>query len=129
MEDAGARRGFLEIRDDHDDTALFWIARGCSDEELAEIREAFSRGVIAEAVATGTTIVTASALLDPRFRDRGSVRRNRLEAVLCAPIGASPPLGVLYLQDRKEPGPFDEEDRLRAGNRRRSHRRLRAPAP
>jgi Nif-specific regulatory protein len=40
------------------------------------------------------------------------VRRNRIEAVLCAPIGSDPPLGVLYLQERDEPGPFAEEDRL-----------------
>jgi Nif-specific regulatory protein len=112
---AGARRGYLELRDerDGDDSPRFWIARGCTDAELAEIRDAFSRGVIAEALATGKTIVTASALLDPRFKDRGSVRRNRIEAVLCAPLGVTSPLGVLYLQDRLEPGPFTDEDRLR----------------
>src|SRR4029077_3208213 len=44
------------------------------------------------------------------FRDRGSVRLSRIEAVLCAPIGQDPPLGVLYLQ-RGAPGPFAEGDR------------------
>jgi Nif-specific regulatory protein len=113
IEVAGARRGYLELRDERDggEPARFWLMRGCSEEQIAEIREAFSAGVIAEALATGKTIVTASALLDPRFRDRGSVRRNRIEAVVCAPIGEAPPLGVLYLQDRIETGPFSEENR------------------
>jgi Nif-specific regulatory protein len=116
VEVAGARRGYLELRDERaaGDAALFWMARGCSDEDVAEIREAFSQGVIAEAIATGNTILTASALLDPRFKNRGSVRRNRIEAVLCTPIGAAPPLGVLYLQDRVVPGPFSDDDRTTA---------------
>src|SRR4051812_27022829 len=68
----GARRGYLELTDEPASAgnAHFWIARGCSNDDVAEIRDAFSRGVIAEALATGRTIVTASALLDPRFRDR-----------------------------------------------------------
>jgi Nif-specific regulatory protein len=115
VEVTGARRGYIELSGAREggDSPLFWMARGCSDDDVAEIRRAFSRGVIAEAIATGRTIVTASALQDPRFRDRGSVRKNRIEAVLCAPIGA-PPLGVLYLQDRGSPGPFAEDDRLLA---------------
>jgi Nif-specific regulatory protein len=116
----GAGRGYLELRDGDGthtagagDPPLFFMARGCSDDDVAHIRTAISRGVIAAAIADGKTIVTASALTDPRFRDRGSVRDNRIEAVFCAPIGA-PPLGALYLQDRKEPGPFSEHDRLLA---------------
>jgi Nif-specific regulatory protein len=116
VEIAGAQRGYLEILDDRGpkDARPFSIARGCSDVEVAEIRAAFSSGVIAEALATGKTIIAASALDDPRFRDRGSVRRNKIEAVLCAPIGASPPLGVLYLQGRLERGPFTEKNRVDA---------------
>jgi Nif-specific regulatory protein len=111
----GARRGYLELAADPAAAgAHFWIARGCSTEEVEDIRHAFSRGVIAEALATGRTIVSASALLDPRFRDRGSVRAKGIEAVLCAPVGRPPPLGVLYLQDRDAPGPFSEEDAVHA---------------
>jgi Nif-specific regulatory protein len=112
----GAGRGYLELRDPTSREGgasggvLSWMARGCSDEDVAQIRQAVSRGVIAEALASGNTIVTASALDDPRFRDRGSVRDNRIEAVLCAPIGV-PPLGVFYIQDRTLPGPFSEQDR------------------
>lgn len=119
----GARRGYIEITGEESssprpaggaESPRFWMAHGCSDTEVEEIREAFSRGIIGEALATGKTIITSSAQEDPRFRDRGSVRRNRIEAVLCAPIGASPPLGVLYLQDREPSVPFSEEDRARA---------------
>lgn len=108
---AGARRGYIELRREGDEP--WWIARDCSSEEVAAIRDKLSRGVMAEALATGRTIVSASAIDDPRFKDRGSVRKNRIEAVLCAPIGVEGPSGVVYLQDRGSPGPFSEEDRLR----------------
>lgn len=109
---SSARRGYIELQDDGDVASA--IAEGFSDTDLAEVRAALSRGVIAEALATGRTIVSASALDDPRFRSLESVKENRIEAVLCAPIGTDPPIGVLYLQDRSEPGPFCEADRQRA---------------
>jgi transcriptional regulator with GAF, ATPase, and Fis domain len=111
----GARMGYVELRTDPDgqDEPPFWVASGCKDEEVAEIRAAFSRGVIAEAIATGRTIITVSALLDPRFRASESVQRNRIEAVICSPVGTAPPVGVVYLQDRVDKGLFTEEDRLR----------------
>jgi Nif-specific regulatory protein len=113
---AGARRGYIELLEDRPDPKAprWWIARGCTEDDVQEIRGSLSTGVIAEAIATGQTILTASALSDPRFKARGSVRRNRIEAVLCAPIGSAPPLGVVYLQDRITPGPFSEDDRTHA---------------
>ncbi|MFO0758857.1 MAG: sigma-54-dependent Fis family transcriptional regulator [Byssovorax sp.] len=113
VEVAGARRGYIELSDGRDADGLprFWLARGCSDEDVAAIRGSLSTGVIAEAIVTGKTIATASALTDPRFKARGSVRRNKIEAVLCAPIGASSLVGVVYLQDRIAVGPFSDEDR------------------
>jgi Nif-specific regulatory protein len=112
---AGARRGYVELRDEsaEPDAAPFSIARGCSDDDVADIRAAFSQSVIAEAIATRQTIVAASAFDDQRFRNKPSVKAKRIEAVLCAPIGVDPPLGVLYLQDRDQPGPFTEDDRSR----------------
>ncbi len=115
---AGARRGYLEIQDERERDALaaprFWMASGCTEGDVDEIRAAFSQGVIAEAIATRQTIVTASALQDPRFRDRRSVKKHRIEAVLCAPLGGDAPSGVLYLQGRLLRGPFTEDDRLHA---------------
>jgi len=116
MEVADARRGYIALGRDSGagHHPGWWIARGFSDQDVDdEVRKAISQGVIAEAVATGRTITIASALVDPRFEKRGSVRRNRIEAVLCAPISASPPLGVIYLQERIAPGAFTEEDRVR----------------
>jgi Nif-specific regulatory protein len=116
LQTSTARRGYIELRDEAvpDDRGLWWIATGLSDADVAETRAAISRGVIAEALATGRTIVSASALDDPRFGSLESVKQNRIEAVLCAPIGVDPPFGVLYLQDRTELGSFSEEDRARA---------------
>ncbi len=116
MQASGALRGYIELHDDASVTAggPWWIAQGFSDADVEATRAAISRGVIAEALATGRTIVTASAIDDPRFSSRESVKSNRIEAVLCAPIGTDPPFGVLYLQDRVEVGPFSEDDRARA---------------
>ncbi len=112
-----ATRGYIELRDESstdDARGLWWIGTGLSETDVAETRAAISRGVIAEALATGRTIVSASAIDDPRFDSRESVKANRIEAVLCAPIGLDPPFGVLYLQERTNPGPFSEDDRRRA---------------
>jgi Nif-specific regulatory protein len=111
---AGARRGCLELRDptDRSEEATFFIVRGMEDDELAS--DGFSRSVISESLATGETVLAASALTDPRFHNQRSVRAQKLEAVLCAPIGLAPVLGVIYLQDRVELGPFTVEDQRRA---------------
>jgi Nif-specific regulatory protein len=110
----GARCGYLELQG-RDGAAgpgeRYSIARGCSSEELATIRFVISRGIVAEALATGRTVSTSSAALDPRFRERDSVRAAAIDAVLCAPIGEDPPLGVVYLSGRSGgPGPWSEAD-------------------
>ncbi len=107
----GARQALIELREEDEDAAApsWWLARGCSAEDLDAIRTMISRGIIAEAHATGKTVFTPSALLDPRFSGRGSVRLHRVEAVLCAPIGSAPSLGVIYLQGDSER--FDDLDR------------------
>jgi Nif-specific regulatory protein len=110
---AQAEQGYLELFADPDaeDERKWWTAAGCSDAEVSEIRSVVSRGIIAEAIATGEVVVTPSALLDPRFSDRASVKRSKIHAVLCAPIGKEPPVGVLYLQRRFSDGMFSDEDR------------------
>ena len=112
---AGAQNAYLELRDDVDDDLDPWfIAQGFSDDELEQVRSRISSGIIAEAMATGQTVETASAMLDERFAERASVRGQKIEAVLCVPVGADPVCGVLYLQGREGPGPFAEEDRSSA---------------
>jgi Nif-specific regulatory protein len=114
IEVTGARRGYIELRDPRSaaEGPSFSLVRGLADDTL--LPGGFSRSVINETLLTGQTVVTASAHADARFAASLSVRMSRLEAVLCAPIGKSPVLGVVYLQDRREVGPFTDEDRTQA---------------
>jgi Nif-specific regulatory protein len=109
----GARRGFLSMGGDDRAPAAF-LASGFDDEEIARIQAQVSGGIIAQAISTGRTVHTDSALVDPRFSAHQSVQLNRISAVLCAPIGEDRPLGVVYLQDRTADGPFTEAERDRA---------------
>ncbi len=112
----GASQGYLEVRDPSgdDNAATWWMGHACSPAEVDEIRATVSRGIIAEALASGRTILTHSALLDERFRNRESVRARRIEAVICAPIGGDASRGVVYLQGRAAPGVFTDEAREHA---------------
>lgn len=116
VELTGAQNGYLELRDprDADESALWYLSHGFSASETEDVRSRISRGILAEVIATGQTVDTASALLDPRFSMRSSVRAMKIEAVLCIPIGQDPPLGALYLQGHAKPGPFAAEERGRA---------------
>jgi DNA-binding NtrC family response regulator len=112
----GATQGYLEVRDpgSEDNAATWWMGHACSPDEVDEIRASVSRGIIAEALASGRTILTHSALLDERFRNRESVRARKIEAVICAPIGGDASRGVVYLQGRAAPGVFTDEAREHA---------------
>ncbi len=106
----GAHQGYLEIS--AGDGHVRWsTAHGFSDDEVDAVRRELSRGIIAAALADGTTVVTGSAVGDQRFAARSSVREARIEAVICAPLGRSPSFGVVYLQRRHEPGAFTDEGR------------------
>jgi Nif-specific regulatory protein len=112
-ESTGAKKGYLELLDEHTPgrEPLHWhVSVGCSESELQNIRQAVSSGIIAAAIASGEPMVTPSALSDQRFKERRSVKLNRIEAVLCVPIGSDPVLGVLYLQDRGPGGSFTDKD-------------------
>jgi Nif-specific regulatory protein len=97
----GAARGYVELfdRDNLDsDQANSFCAVGFPDDRIQQVRSLVSHGIIGEAIATEHVVMTPSALLDPRFRDRESVKQSRIDAVICAPIGSNPPRGVLYLE-------------------------------
>jgi Nif-specific regulatory protein len=112
----GARLGYLEVHEGvpAPEGSRWSAAHGMTDDEVTDARAVMSRGIIAEALATGKTIVTPSALLDPRFLERRSVRMGSIEAVLCAPVGLEHPVGVLYLQGSNGERPFTDEDRVTA---------------
>jgi hypothetical protein len=75
--------------------------------------ETVGRGVIAHGFVNGTTIHSASARQDPRFRNLESVRRHAIEAIVCAPFESQhPPLmGAVYIQRNGVPGAFSERQR------------------
>ncbi|HTO53814.1 MAG TPA: sigma 54-interacting transcriptional regulator [Myxococcota bacterium] len=99
LELTGATRGYLELNDPSRPASepRWALSQGCDRAQVEGIRLTLSRGIIAEAMATQTTVATSSALLDPRFGGRESVRGSGIEAVLCAPIGRDPVRGVIYL--------------------------------
>ncbi len=108
----GAHSGYLELRDPDEEPAeesVLWIARACTPEQVEQIRANVSRGIMAEALATGRTVLTRSALVDERFSARPSIQARGIEAVLCAPLGGEDGRGVVYLQGHS--GTFREEER------------------
>src|SRR5262245_37522748 len=114
VEITGAQEGYLELYDDEEpnEGPQRWSAHGLSTERIDDVRTTISRGIIGESIASGRTIVTAAAVLDPRFSHRESVRRAGLQAVLCAPVGGDHPRGVQYLAGGAG-RPCSEEDRAR----------------
>jgi Nif-specific regulatory protein len=100
-----AREGYIELIEDDApwETPRAWYAHGCDARRVEEIRSTLSQGIIAEAIATGEIVLTASARQDPRFSDRESVRNQNIEAVVCAPVGRERPAAVVYLQGMGDP--------------------------
>lgn len=117
VEVTGAQQAYIELRApdyDQESGGLWWRGRGVSDADIESIRRSISHGIIAEAIATGRTVDTPSAMNDARFQDLGSVRRFQIQAVMCVPV-SNPPLGVIYLQGRSTPGQFTTDDRANVG--------------
>lgn len=107
----GAALAYLELSGDDSSEPRFWRGRGLSALDVQSIRQSISRGIIGRAISEGKTVETPSATDDARFADLGSVRQHEIRAVLCAPIGVAPPIGVIYLQGRTRTGGFGPDDR------------------
>jgi Nif-specific regulatory protein len=106
VEATNAQRAYLELHDG--DAAPVWsMSVGCDAKDEEKIRGVTSKGIIAEAAASGRTVHTPFAMLDPRFQASKSVRGMGLEAVLCVPLGQG---GVLYLEGKRAGGPFVDDD-------------------
>lgn len=105
----GAQRGYIEVRDPFGNHS--WSRSTALDDRGVDlVRQSLSSGIMGEALSSGETIQTASAVTDPRFSNRDSVQQHHIEAALCAPIGLDSPVGVVYLQGRRAPGPFERRD-------------------
>jgi Nif-specific regulatory protein len=106
----GAQRGYLELYTARDVARPRWsLSQGCSAEEERDIRAVTSHGVVAATLASGTTVHSPYAMLDDRFSEQSSVQGQRIEAVLCVPLGGVG-AGVLYLEGRRGAGPFAPAD-------------------
>jgi Nif-specific regulatory protein len=115
VEATSAHQGYIELREPRSEDGEIWsTSHACTSEQVEGIRSLISQGIIAEALATGETVVTASAVADERFASRGSVRLSKIQAVLCVPIGRDPCFGVVYLAGRRDPSVFNDSDRTRA---------------
>jgi Nif-specific regulatory protein len=91
-----AQRAYLEVQDEHGEKV--YQSLQISDQEIAEIQQAVSSGIIAEAIRTKELLLIPSALIDPRFQAQESVQRLAIESVLCVPFFGTRTQGVLYLQ-------------------------------
>jgi Nif-specific regulatory protein len=105
-----AERAYVELYRDAKGGERRWsLSHGCSTSDEEQIRAVTSRGIVASAIASGTTVHTPFALLDERFASSQSVQKQRLEAVLCVPLTGELP-GVLYLEGKRGAGPFSDDD-------------------
>ena len=84
------------------------FAQGHETTGQASAESTISRGVIARAIADRTSIVSASAREDKRFRELGSVRRYEIEAIACVPIEVGDLVGAICIQRCQQPGAFSE---------------------
>ncbi|MCB9734819.1 MAG: sigma-54-dependent Fis family transcriptional regulator [Deltaproteobacteria bacterium] len=101
---ADAEKGYIEMGGGGADPRQtpFYAARSVSEAELAVIRSTLSGTIMQEALGSGQTVQTHSAVTDDRFSALESVRRNAIEAVVCAPIMlGQAPIGVIYLQSHQ----------------------------
>ncbi len=111
VEVTAANTAYFELYDDNSAKPRYWKGYRLSDRDLEKIRASISKGIMARALTEGRTIETPSASEDDRFADLGSVRQHDIQAVLCAPVGFDPTIGVIYLQGRTRPGMFTSHDR------------------
>jgi len=99
----GATTAYVELVSSEDGTT--WFATG-HDVMGNEPPDVVSRGVMARAITDSKVIATSSARSDPRFRDLPSVRRERIEAIACAPIERHEVSGALCVQRSLHAGAF-----------------------
>ena len=91
-----ARLGYIEVSDS--DGNKLWSTHHCNETDCNRIKSHISSTIIKEALTSGETVVTTSALLDDRFNNARSVILGNIESVLCSPIEAEGIKGVIYLQ-------------------------------
>lgn len=107
VEVLGATTGYLEIVAGDPPVPQFMQGHDVTGSNSAET---ICRGVIAQAIAKRALIQSPSARVDGRFCDLGSVRRNEIEAIVCAPIDAGDLVGAVCVQRSTRVGRFSESE-------------------
>ena len=79
----GSHQGYLALFGGADlaSDPPFAIAHDCSEQDVANVRNSLSGGILRTALEKGVTVSTASALDDPRFKERRSVAAHEIRAV------------------------------------------------
>ena len=69
-----------------------------------------SRSIVLRALKDKTTIVTANAMDDFRFKAESSISLKNINSVLCCPLSAmGQEVGVIYLNNGPKQGPFSQD--------------------
>ena len=108
LEATGAARGFMLVKDERGRLEIArhrGLAKG-------DIPPALSTSILAEAERTGAPVFAVDAQRDPRFENRQSIQELGLRSVACVPVlEGGELLGVIYLDDTRAEGRFNEKAR------------------
>jgi transcriptional regulator with GAF, ATPase, and Fis domain len=108
LEGTGAARGFMLVKDEKGRLEIS-RTRGLAKGDLPP---ALSTSILAEAQRTGEPVFSEDAQSDPRFENRESVHALGVRSVACVPVvEGGELLGVVYLDDARARGRFDEKAR------------------
>ncbi|MBE2183289.1 MAG: GAF domain-containing sensor histidine kinase [Anaerolineae bacterium] len=93
---SGAERGFLMLRDDHDDVSVK-AARNFDQQTLSDEQFKYSRGVVYFVLEKGEAVFTTNAAEDPRFGANDSIINQKLRSIIAVPLRVRGRVfGVIY---------------------------------
>lgn len=108
MDAVPVARGYIATR--FDDQEPFRIRAGSGGRTHPEDIP-FSSTLADHVYSTRDSILTEDAQADPRFSGSDSVLGHDISAAMCVPLyGHSRPLGVIYVDAKISPSPFDQTD-------------------
>lgn len=106
----GAERGFLMLFDE-DGNLNISAARNFDNENIASTDLDLSYTVVRSALASGESLMTTNAQMDPRLANRESIIGYNLRSILCVPMQVrGHKIGALYLDNRVQEGIFSENE-------------------
>lgn len=103
VEAMAATTGYVELVTGEDATLWFSTGHDVLGNDPVDV---ISRGTIERAIAEEEVIESSSARTDPRLRDLPTVRREQIEALVCAPLDFGPLRGALCVQRSRSSGAF-----------------------